>query len=166
MLVSYIVKAKALGHEHFPDGVPTILELQDRIEDAWDAGYNSTGRTETGGIKGTRKFIGTPEVSIDIRFSESSMGEKKYADTVVGASIIHESGYPVSLIRNTYLLCEKRLTCSRCDASSLSEENNMRAHDALYQDVASYYRSNCSLDEEKKIFMTDRPPIYFQHQGE
>lgn len=41
----------------------------------------------------------------------------------------------------------------------------MRAYDALYMDVASYYRSACSLDEEKKTFMTDLPPIYFQHQG-
>jgi hypothetical protein len=64
MLVSYLTKSKSLDHEHFPDGVPSILELQDLIERAWDLGFNSTGRTETGGIKGTRKFIGTPEVSI------------------------------------------------------------------------------------------------------
>jgi hypothetical protein len=33
-------------------------------------------------------------------------------------------------------------------------------------DVASYFRSACSLeDEETKIFKTDLPPIYFQHQG-
>lgn len=62
MLVSYITKSQSPGHEHFRDGVPTILNLQDRIEKAWDMGFNSTGRTETGGIKGTRKFIGTPEV--------------------------------------------------------------------------------------------------------
>ena len=63
MLVSYIRKSQGPGHEHFPDGIPTILDLQDRIELAWDMGFNSTGRTETGGIKNTRKFIGTPEVS-------------------------------------------------------------------------------------------------------
>ena len=32
------------------------------IEQAWDMGFNSSGRIETGGIKGTRKYIGTPEV--------------------------------------------------------------------------------------------------------
>lgn len=63
MLVSYINKSQRPDHEHFPEGVPTILELQDMIEQAWDMGFNSTGRTETGGIRGTRKFIGTPEVS-------------------------------------------------------------------------------------------------------
>lgn len=62
MLVSYIRKSQSPGHEHFPDGVPTILDLQDRIEQAWDMGFNSAGRAETSGIKDTRKFIGTPEV--------------------------------------------------------------------------------------------------------
>lgn len=62
MLVSYINKSKSLGNEHFAEGVPSILQLQEMIEQAWDMGFNSTGRTETGGIKGTRKFIGTPEV--------------------------------------------------------------------------------------------------------
>jgi hypothetical protein len=42
--------------------LPTILQLQDIIERAWDMGYNTVGRTETGGIKGTRKYIGTCEV--------------------------------------------------------------------------------------------------------
>lgn len=63
MLVSYMTKTQSLGHTHFPHGVPSILDIQDLIEQAWDMGFNSTGRTETGGIKGTRKFIGTPEVS-------------------------------------------------------------------------------------------------------
>jgi hypothetical protein len=45
----------------FPDGAPSIPQLQHLIEAAWDAGYNSTGRIETGGIRGTRKHIGTPE---------------------------------------------------------------------------------------------------------
>ncbi|KAK4984079.1 hypothetical protein LTR50_006821 [Elasticomyces elasticus] len=32
------------------------------IEQAWDLGYNKFGRDQTGGIRGTRKYIGTPEV--------------------------------------------------------------------------------------------------------
>ncbi|EEP79190.1 predicted protein [Uncinocarpus reesii 1704] len=31
------------------------------IERAWDLGINSNGRAETGGIRGTRKYIGTSE---------------------------------------------------------------------------------------------------------
>ena len=62
MLVSYIRTAVAFGHEHF-DGpkIPSILRLQDMIEDAWDMGFNATGKIETGGIRLTRKYIGTPE---------------------------------------------------------------------------------------------------------
>ncbi|KAJ5928001.1 hypothetical protein N7466_006957 [Penicillium verhagenii] len=105
MLVSYLTKSQSPGHEHFPNGVPTILDLQDKIELAWDMGFNSAGRTETGGIRGTRKFIGTPE------------------------------------------------------------SGDLRAYDSLYMDVATYFRSGCSLDDEKRVYRTDLPPIYFQHQG-
>lgn len=42
---------------------PSVLELQDMIERAWDMGFNSHGRIATGGIRGTRKHIGTSEVS-------------------------------------------------------------------------------------------------------
>jgi hypothetical protein len=46
-----------------PDHV-TIPQLQQVIEEAWDAGYNAHGRVLTGGIIGTRKHIGTSEVRI------------------------------------------------------------------------------------------------------
>lgn len=62
MLVSYIVSTRATGSERFGDRFPTVFEIQDLIENAWDMGINSHGRQETGGIKGTRKYIGTPEV--------------------------------------------------------------------------------------------------------
>ncbi|OLN95456.1 Zinc finger with UFM1-specific peptidase domain protein [Colletotrichum chlorophyti] len=61
MMVSYIVGANAYGKEHFHGRLPTIFEIQDLIERAWDRGINAQGRLETGGIKGTRKYIGTPE---------------------------------------------------------------------------------------------------------
>lgn len=41
----------------------TIVELQDLIEEAWAMGINRNGFIETGGIKDTRKHIGTSEVS-------------------------------------------------------------------------------------------------------
>ena len=61
MLISYIRGAKGFGHEHFQGRIPSILKLQDFIEQAWDMGYNSAGKIETGGIRLTRKYIGTPE---------------------------------------------------------------------------------------------------------
>ena len=45
-----------------PHPIYSIPELQDKIEKAWDEGFNPHGRVETGGIKGTRKHIGTSEV--------------------------------------------------------------------------------------------------------
>ncbi|MCJ1421349.1 hypothetical protein MMC32_007712 [Xylographa parallela] len=61
MMVSFIQATGFLGCEHFPGRTPSILLLQDMIERAWDQGINSSGRIETGGIRGTRKYIGTPE---------------------------------------------------------------------------------------------------------
>jgi hypothetical protein len=61
MLITYIRGAKASGFEHFHGKIPSILKLQDLIEQAWDMGYNSAGKIETGGIRLTRKYIGTPE---------------------------------------------------------------------------------------------------------
>ena len=49
------------GVEHFKNRMPTIFEIQDFIETAWDRGINARGRIETGGVRETRKFIGTPE---------------------------------------------------------------------------------------------------------
>jgi hypothetical protein len=40
----------------------SIPELQVMIESAWDKGYNSHSRVETGGIRDTRKHVGTSEV--------------------------------------------------------------------------------------------------------
>jgi hypothetical protein len=39
----------------------SIPEMQELIEKAWDQKFNSHGLVETGGIKGTRKHIGTSE---------------------------------------------------------------------------------------------------------
>lgn len=70
MMISFIRNTKLEGHHHFTRSIPSILELQDAIETAWDRGINDFGRIETGGIKGTRKFIGTSEVR-----SEASLPE-------------------------------------------------------------------------------------------
>lgn len=64
MLISHIIGAQAVGSDLFASRYPSILQIQDLIENAWDLGFNSHGRIETGGIKGTRKYIGTPEVCV------------------------------------------------------------------------------------------------------
>jgi zinc finger-containing ubiquitin peptidase 1 len=62
MMTSYVNAVKFQGHQNLNRKIPSIFQIQDFIESAWDAGINTQGRLETGGIKGTRKYIGTPEV--------------------------------------------------------------------------------------------------------
>ncbi|KAI3400184.1 hypothetical protein diail_4069 [Diaporthe ilicicola] len=58
---SYIIGANFEGSHHFNGKLPTVFDIQDYVEAAWDKGINKQGRIETGGIIGTRKYIGTPE---------------------------------------------------------------------------------------------------------
>lgn len=44
----------------------SIPELQEKIEKAWEMGFNAHSQVETGGIKGTQKHIGTSEVSFSL----------------------------------------------------------------------------------------------------
>ncbi|KAF2484613.1 peptidase family C78-domain-containing protein [Neohortaea acidophila] len=41
--------------------MPNVLQIQDTIEQAWNNGICPYGRVETGGVRGTRKWIGTHE---------------------------------------------------------------------------------------------------------
>ncbi|KAK7749889.1 hypothetical protein SLS53_000471 [Cytospora paraplurivora] len=61
MLSSYIIGAEFDGSQHFGGKLPSIFAIQDFIEEAWDKGINKQGRVETGGVRGSRKYIGTPE---------------------------------------------------------------------------------------------------------
>jgi hypothetical protein len=63
MMCSYIIGVESQGYEHFKGKIPNIFDIQENIEHAWDLGINAQGRIETGGIRGTRKYIGTPDVS-------------------------------------------------------------------------------------------------------
>lgn len=70
MMTSFIIGARFQGYQHFKKKIPSIFRIQDCIEEAWDAGINSQGRAETGGIKMTRKYIGTLEASAMFRLLE------------------------------------------------------------------------------------------------
>jgi zinc finger-containing ubiquitin peptidase 1 len=50
---------KQSANEHAFDN---IFNVQDLIEQAWDDGHHAQGREQTGGIRGTRKYIGSLEV--------------------------------------------------------------------------------------------------------
>lgn len=57
------------------------------------------------------------------------------------------------------------LICIRCEASRIGVTKDMQAHDVLFMYIANYFRQACSLDTNDKVFLTNLPPIYFQHQG-
>ncbi|TFB05520.1 Zinc finger with UFM1-specific peptidase domain protein [Trichoderma ghanense] len=61
VLCSHIIGTRATGWEQLGSDIPSVFQIQDMIETAWDRGFNARGRAETGGIRGTRKYIGTPE---------------------------------------------------------------------------------------------------------
>ncbi|KAH6658365.1 peptidase family C78-domain-containing protein [Truncatella angustata] len=61
MLCSYIIGARAEGASSLNGRLPSVFDIQEHIEGAWDRNFNAQGRIETGGVRGTRKYIGTPE---------------------------------------------------------------------------------------------------------
>ncbi|KAK6541581.1 hypothetical protein TWF694_007384 [Orbilia ellipsospora] len=63
MLASYCRKNLVPGCERlFEERIPTVIQIQKWIENAWDMGINAHAREETGGILYTRKYIGSSEV--------------------------------------------------------------------------------------------------------
>jgi len=95
MLCSYIIGAESQGYEGFNGRIPSIFQIQDYIETAWDIGINSQGRIETGGIRGTRKYIGTPDVSKLARTLHLNMFDNR-----TGTSNVLLNRYSVSYISN------------------------------------------------------------------
>ncbi|KAI6802642.1 hypothetical protein KC361_g1075 [Hortaea werneckii] len=61
MVLSYLQATGTLGSDVPRTTLPNVLEMQETIERAWSNGIASHGRIETGGVKGTRKWIGTSE---------------------------------------------------------------------------------------------------------
>lgn len=57
VMLTYIQHMNPRG----PQRIPNVLEIQDLIERAWDDGICAYSRIETGGIRNTRKWIGTQE---------------------------------------------------------------------------------------------------------
>jgi zinc finger-containing ubiquitin peptidase 1 len=64
MMATYINHVSVSEQRSSPFGglIPSIPDIQDLVEGAWNRGICPEGRLETGGIKGTRKYIGTREV--------------------------------------------------------------------------------------------------------
>ncbi|KAF2272286.1 DUF1671-domain-containing protein [Westerdykella ornata] len=90
MLISYIQGARAQGLEEFPGRTPGVLKLQDMIERAWDKGINEIGRQQTGGIRDTRKYIGTPEAQALFLSCQIDCAVELFTDSPDGHIEAHE----------------------------------------------------------------------------
>jgi len=63
MMISFCQAVEVEGlHCFVGERIPNVIQLQTWIEEGWDQGYNAHARVETGGIKYTRKYIGSSEV--------------------------------------------------------------------------------------------------------
>ena len=162
MMISYIQAAQSEGHNFFRGRIPSILQLQDMIEHAWDMGFNLTGRVETGGIRGTRKYIGTPEVMIRLLWCKGRADKPR------------PKHFSKALVLGMYAMIfqwERAHVTPRCTADSFSEPGDLcneigrlTVHQELFRAVERYF-SQSSSNTSPKVCRTSLPPIYFQHRG-
>lgn len=115
MVSSYIFGSEYEGSHHFSGKLPSIFDIQEYIEAAWDAGINKQGRVETGGIRGTRKYIGTPEAQamflyLNIPCEAQGFKNKQEAGRAEASLLIHVERYfqqgifnPEDKVRHTTL---------------------------------------------------------------
>lgn len=115
MLSSYVINTDYMGAHHFKDQLPSIFDIQEYIEAAWDKGINTQGRVETGGVRGTRKYIGTPEAQamftyLQIPCEPQGFKHKKEAGMAEAQLLAHIERYfeqaifnPDSRVRRTML---------------------------------------------------------------
>ncbi|ORY72031.1 peptidase family C78-domain-containing protein [Pseudomassariella vexata] len=86
MMSSFIIGSRSTGATHFRGRLPSIFRIQDYIEHAWDVGINAQGRVETGGVKGTRKYIGTPEAQAMFTVLDIPCEAQGFKDTRPGSA--------------------------------------------------------------------------------
>ncbi|KAH7033334.1 peptidase family C78-domain-containing protein [Microdochium trichocladiopsis] len=92
MLCSYMIGVETPDSAVFRGKIPSIFRIQDHIEDAWDLGINENGRAETGGVKGSRKYIGTPEAQamlVSLGIHCEAQGFKNPEASVAETALLH-----------------------------------------------------------------------------
>ncbi|KAK6521614.1 hypothetical protein TWF506_001827 [Arthrobotrys conoides] len=121
MLASFCQKNFVPGCERlYGERIPTIIDIQKWIEQAWDKGINAHAREETGGIMYTRKYIGSSEVEAMFTSFGTSTIPRQFS----------EPNQQINALRHVW-----------------------------------NYFSRGFDHETDKVVQTDKPPIYFQHQG-
>ncbi|VUC21862.1 unnamed protein product [Clonostachys rosea] len=144
MLTSWIIASGAQGSNMFGPKFPSIFQIQDLIENAWDNGFNAQGRVETGGIRGTRKYIGTSEVKPQENRSQESTADRN-ADYCQAHAMFSSLGI-------------------LCPPQAFKDKDFTVSRNLLYAAIERYFQQGL-LEEDSKVHATVLPPIYFQHRG-
>ena len=58
-----------------------------------------------------------------------------------------------------------QLMVDRCEADAYTRHSHIPAYEALLIAIGEYFSSEDILSSDEKVVVTDKPPIYFQHQG-
>jgi len=137
------------------NGIPDVLHLQDLIETAWDHGFNPGGRIETGGLIGTRKYIGTPEAYALFQF----LRLKSWSD-----EISQSETKPSQLESNRSIAAYTRLFQKVEDYFKDPPDGCTQGIKKQTSSADTAATSNQSLSGPK-VHHTQLPPIYLQAPG-
>ncbi|KAL5196469.1 hypothetical protein ABZP36_008383 [Zizania latifolia] len=173
MLSSHLLKQRPEARDALFGGagfVPDIPSLQRWLEIAWDKKFDTLGSIHFDSkVYGAKKWIGTTECAallrsfglrarvVDFDNTESSGLHSKN-----GKHVVNQVRGPMDkfLIKNV---------SSRSTSSELCQEDaeNMRGQQVLVDWVWNYFASKRSdrLHSSQRVFVSDKTPLYFQHQG-
>lgn len=165
MLSSHLLKQRPEAREVLFGGhgfVPDIPSLQRWLEIAWDKGFDTVGSSHFHNkVYGAKTWIGTTECVTLLR----SFGLRARIvdfDSTESSGQQTKSGKRVCGPMDKYLV----KTNSSCELSQEDAEN-MRGQQVLVDWVWNYFTSKRSdiLHNSKNVTISDKTPLYFQHQG-
>lgn len=170
MLSSHLLRQRAESRDVLFGGcgfVPDIPSLQRWLEIAWEKGFDTVGSSHFDNkIYGVKKWIGASECVTLLR----SFGLRARVvdfDSTESSSLQSTSRKRVCGPMDKYLT--KTNSSPKSSSGELSQEDaeNMRGQQVLVDWVWNYFNSKCSgtLNNSKNVMISDKTPLYFQHQG-
>jgi len=166
MIISFILATRPRGHEAFAERgrIPSVIRLQEMIETAWDRGFNAHARIETGGIKGTRKYIGTTEVFCLIL----PMRRLRLTSFLQVEALFNSLSIPTTSTAFHHIFDDSHAPRIQSQAyeSLLQHVQDYFARDTIYSPSPTAPASTHRLaNSDSKVHCTWLPPIFLQHPG-
>ncbi|KAF0895378.1 hypothetical protein E2562_012408 [Oryza meyeriana var. granulata] len=173
MLSSYLLKQRPEAREALFGGagfVPDIPSLQRWLEIAWDNNFDTLGSSHFHNkVYGAKKWIGTTECAALLR----SFGLRARVvdfDSTESSDLPSKNGKHVpKQVRGPMDKFVIKNVTPRSTSSELCREDaeNMRGQQVLVDWIWNYFASKRSdkLDNSRRVFVSDKTPLYFQHQG-